>query len=424
MQKLWSVSSTKKQDGKTTTILLKTEDEEVIRKLLEPASDKTEAKKENKASKTTKAAAVKALSEPKKKDSSKVKTPGITLKNQKFLKPVSKNQEILKALPKPVEKSKPKLSRKSIVGKAEIKHNTRNLNDSQVSWSNHHSFNGTRGTNMKKSYENYRHKIEFSGISNKQKSKLLDKLYKLYAPILKYDSQWYSPMVSGPARYPQAKMDKIYERMMDANSAFVDWWKSIEPQLEASTKSKKQVELITSQEKKEKIQKIQEGFNLWYNRLLNELPTLKEKGYSPKDSSNAAMAQHYMLDALKVDSDLYKKLFEKLNKVCNFNKNSNIYKGYKLVQEGKLSSDSIQKQNAEDNKVIFTCSDYTIRNLKIDAGKRIAIKFTFYPKAQLVYALKKRGFTWYSYKECFICKPERFDLEWAKNIKNQYEKYL
>lgn len=425
MQKLWSVSSTKKQDGKTTTVLLKTEDEEVIRKLLDPAANKTEAKKETKASKkTTKAKAIKALPEPKKKDSSKVKTPGITLKNQKPLKPLPKKQESLKALPKPVEKPKPKLSRKSIIGKAEIKHNTRNLNDSQVSWSNHHSFNGTRGTNMKKSYENYRHKIEFSGLSNKQKSKLLDKLYKLYAPILKYDSQWYSPMVSGPARYPQAKMDKIYERMMEANSAFVDWWKSIEPQLEASTKSKKQTEQETIQEKNEKIKKIKEGFNLWYNRLLNELPALKEKGYSPKNSNNAALAQNYMLDALKVDTNLYKELFDKLNKVCNFNKNSNIYKGYKLVQEGKLSSGSIQKQQEEDNKVIFSCSDYTIQNLKIDAGKRIVIKFVFYPKQQLVYALKKRGFTWYSYKECFICKPERFDLEWAKNIKNQYEKYL
>ena len=139
MQKLWSVSSTKKQDGKTTIILLKTEDEEVIRKLLEPASDKTEVKKENKASKTTKAAAVKALSEPKKKDSSKVKTPDITLKNQKPLKPISTNQESLKALPKPVEKSKPKLSRKSIVGKAEIKYNTRNLDSKQIWMSNHQS---------------------------------------------------------------------------------------------------------------------------------------------------------------------------------------------------------------------------------------------------------------------------------------------
>jgi hypothetical protein len=320
MQKLWSVSSTKKQDGKTTIILLKTEDEEVIRKLLEPASDKTEVKKENKASKTTKAAAVKALSEPKKKDSSKVKTPDITLKNQKPLKPISTNQESLKALPKPVEKSKPKLSRKSIVGKAEIKYNTRNLDSKQIWMSNHQSMSGSRGTSLKKEYESCRKKIEFSGLSKSQKEKLLDKLYKLYSPILKYDSQYYSWAVSGPARYPQAKMDKIYERMMEANSAFVDWWKSIEPQLEDSTKSKKQVEQLTLQEKKEKIKKIKEGFNLWYNRLLEELPTYKEKGYSLKHSSNAAMAQSYVSEALKVDTPLYKELFEKLDKICNFSK--------------------------------------------------------------------------------------------------------
>ncbi|MCI9654204.1 MAG: hypothetical protein HFG91_07690 [Acholeplasmatales bacterium] len=400
-KKKFKVTSSKVDPaGKKTTITISTDDESIVRKLLDSKKDAMDAE----------------FKETKKDFGTNKKNPKPTSKSTK--------KTSLKVLPKPVEKSKPKLSRKSIVGKAEIKHNTRNLNDSQVSWSNHHSFNGTRGTNMKKSYENYRHKIEFSGLSNIQKSKLLDKLYKLYAPILKYDSQWYSPMVSGPARYPQAKMDKIYERMMEANSVFVDWWKSIEPQLEASTKSKKQVEQLTLQEMKEKIKKIKEGFNLWYNRLLAEIPALKEKGYSLKHSSNAAMAQSYVSEALKVDTALYKELFEKLDKICNFSKNSNFYKSYKFVQEGKLSSDSIQKQNAEDNKVIFTCSDYTIRNLKIDAGKRIAIKFTFYPKPQLVYALKKRGFIWYYFEKCFICKPERFDLEWAKNIKNQYEKYL
>lgn len=347
-KKKFKVTSSKVDPaGKKTTITISTDDESIVRKLLDSKKDAMDAE----------------FKETKKDFGTNKKNPKPTSKSTK--------KTSLKVLPKPVEKSKPKLSRKSIVGKAEIKHNTRNLNDSQVSWSNHHSFNGTRGTNMKKSYENYRHKIEFSGLSNIQKSKLLDKLYKLYAPILKYDSQWYSPMVSGPARYPQAKMDKIYERMMEANSVFVDWWKSIEPQLEASTKSKKQVEQLTLQEMKEKIKKIKEGFNLWYNRLLAEIPALKEKGYSLKHSSNAAMAQSYVSEALKVDTALYKELFEKLDKICNFSKNSNFYKSYKFVQEGKLSSDSIQKQNAEDNKVIFTCSDYTIRNLKIDAGKRI-----------------------------------------------------
>lgn len=307
---------------------------------------------------------------------------------------------------------------------ATIKHNSRNLNQSQVGLANHHSFNGNRGTISKRSYEAYRKKIEFSGLSTLQKNKLLDKLYKLYSQIIKYESQWYSPMVSGPARYPQAKMDKIYEQMMEANSKFVDWWKSIEPQLEESTKSKKQKEIESKVQLSLKRKEIEEKFNFYYKKVLDELPEYQKKGYEIKHSSNAMLAMNYVGEALKIDTDLYKKLFEKLNKVCNFSKNSNYYKGYKYVLEGKLSSDSIQKQEVENNKVIFSCPDYEIRNLKIDAGKRIAIKFTFYPKPQLVWALKKRGYTWYSYKDCFICKPERFDLEWAKGIKTQYAKYL
>lgn len=177
-------------------------------------------------------------------------------------------------------------------------------------------------------------------------------------------------------------------------------------------------------EKKKEIERIKEGFNRWYTRLLEELPEYEKNGRSPKYSMNASLAQSYVTEALKADTALYKELFEKLNKVCNFSKNSNIYKGYKAVLEGKLSSDSIQKQEREDNKVIYSCSDYEISNLKIDAGKRIAIRFTFYPKPQLVYALKKRGFIWYSFKKCFICKPERFNLEWAKGISKQYEKYI
>lgn len=319
---------------------------------------------------------------------------------------------------------KSKLSRKSVTGKATINHNSRNLSETHVEWSNHNSFNGNGGTVSKNSYEAYRKTIEFSGLSISQKNKLLDKLYKLYSPILKYKSQWYSPMVSGPARYPQAKMDKIYERMMEASQKFYDWWHSIESQLEESTKSKKVLEKESEQNKIQAIQAIKDGFNLWYNRMLNDVEEYQKKGRDIKYSVNAAMAQSYVTKALKADTALYKELFEKLNKVCNFSKNSNFYKGYKLVNEGKLSSDSIQKQEAENNKIIYKCSDYEVSNLKIQAGKRIAIKFTFYPKPQLVYALKKRGYTWYSFGDCFICKPERFDLEWAKGIKTQYEKYL
>lgn len=156
-KKKFKVTSSKVDPaGKKTTITISTDDESIVRKLLDSKKDAMDAE----------------FKETKKDFGTNKKNPKPTSKSTK--------KTSLKVLPKPVEKSKPKLSRKSIVGKAEIKHNTRNLNDSQVSWSNHHSFNGTRGTNMKKSYENYRHKIEFSGLSNIQKSKLLDKLYKLY----------------------------------------------------------------------------------------------------------------------------------------------------------------------------------------------------------------------------------------------------
>ncbi len=342
----------------------------------------------------------------------------------RLLKPISQKSNV-KSLPAPKKKdSKKSLSRKTVTGKASIQHNSRNLNSSQIALSNSNSMTGTRGSSLKREYESCRKKIEFSGLSTSQKNKLLDKLYKLYEPILKYDSQYYSWAVSGPARYPAAKMEALANRKMDAHKKFYDWWDEIEPTLEKSTKSKTQLEKESNAKQIEKIKHIKDEFNRWYNRLLEELPTYKEKGRNPKYSSNAAMAQSYVSEALKVDTNLYKELFEKLNEVCNFSKNSNFYKGYKYVQEGKLSSDSIQKQEAENNKVIFSCPDYDIKNLKIQAGKRIAIKFTFYPKPQLVYALKKKGFTWYTFGDCFVCKPERFDLEWAKGIKEKYSKYL
>lgn len=326
-------------------------------------------------------------------------------------------------LPAPKKKTgKKSLSKKTITGKATIIHNSRNLNSSQVAMSNNNSMSGTRGSSLKKEYEACRKKIEFSGLSQSQKNKLLDKLYKLYEPILRYDSQYYSWAVSGPARYPAAKMEALANKKMDAQKKFCDWWNEIEVTLVESTKSKKQLANEAEANKKAAIQEIKKNFEYYYNRLLEE--DCDKRGYEPKHSMNAILAMEYVNDALKLDTTLYKELFEKLNKICNFSKNSNFYKGYKYVQEGKLSSDSIQKQEAENNKIIFSCSDYVIKNLKINAGQRIAIKFTFYPKPQLVYALKKKGFTWYSFGDCFVCKPERFDLEWAKGIKERYEKYL
>ena len=327
-------------------------------------------------------------------------------------------------LPEPKKNSKPKLSRKGVTGKGKITHNTRNLNESQVHASNYNSFTGKRGDNLKKDYEAYRHLIEFSGLSKKQKDKLLDKLYKLYAPILKYDSQYYSSMVSGPARYPEAKMRSILQMEDTARSNFYTWWNSVEKQIKDSTKSKATLDAETKKAKGQDIEGIKKKFNLWYERALADVEEYKKKNYPMKHNTNLILAQNYLDDALKTDKQLYLEMFEKLNKLANYSKNSNVYKAYKAVTEGKVSTESIQAKEAEDNKVIYKCDDYTVRNMSIQAGKRIAIEFTFYPKPQLVYALKKRGFTWYSFGKCFICKPEKFDLEWAKGISKQYEKYI
>lgn len=233
---LWKIKEkTVDEKGLTTTKTITTENTAVMQKLLdmkeEPVKDKskktTEAKKESKTKAPAKQSGIVKLltntnlKAPIIQDPTK-QVPKLRKEEPKKLEAPKKEVKPLPA-PKKEDKKKSGLSKKTVEGKARIGHHSRNLNPSQISWSNSNSFNGTRGTNLKNNYEAYRHKIEFSGLTNKQKSKLLDKLYKLYEPILRYDSQYYSPMVSGPARYPQAKMDAIYERKMNALSTFLDW---------------------------------------------------------------------------------------------------------------------------------------------------------------------------------------------------------
>ena len=424
------------KNGRKTKKSVTTENPDIIRKLIDAESKSSKAgsskkskepgvKKTVQKKSASKKAEVKKLPAPKMEKKKAI--PKVDFKAPKLqINSGRTEKKQVKALPIPKKEttSKVKLSRNEVTGKAKINRTTGNLNESQVSEANFHSFDGNRGTILKNDYERYRNKIEFSGLSNSQKKKLLDKLYKMYEPKLRYESQWYSPMVSGPARYPQAKMDKIWERMMQANSDFVDWWKSIEPQLKNSQKTKAEKELIKNKAKEEDLKRIKENFNMWYQRALSDVEEYKKKNYPMKYNNNLCIAQSYLAEALKLDTKLYKDMFEKLNKIANYSKNSNVYKGYKLVLEGKLSSETIQRAEANDNKVIYQCDDYTVQNLSIQAGKRIAIKFVFYPKQQLVYALKKRGYTWYSSGKCFICKPEKFDLEWAKTISKQYEKYI
>lgn len=438
---VWKVKEkTVGSNGLKTTRTVTTEDPNIVRSLIDAPknnSSKANTTKSTPAAKPKKpkgliaqlkdAVVAPKVEMPGEKKETKKTAPRLKKESKPKLEPPkAKAPAKPKALPAPKkEVKKNSITRKAVTGKAKINRTSGNLNSNQIAAANHHSFDGNRGTILKRDYERYRHKIEFSGLSNSQKKKLLDKLYKMYEPKLRYESQWYSPMVSGPAGYPQAKMDKIWERMMQANSDFVDWWKSIEPQLNNSLRTKEEKKAAAAQANEKELKEIKDNFDMWYKRALSDVDEYKKKNYPMKDNTNLCMAQSYLDKALRYDTKLYKEMFDKLNKLANWSKNSNVYKAYKLVSEGKLSSEQIQKQEAEDNKVIYTCADYTVRNISIKAGKRIGINFTFRPKPQLVYALKKRGFTWYSFEGgLWICKPEKFDLEWAKGISKQYEKYI
>ena len=45
-------------------------------------------------------------------------------------------------------------------------------------------------------------------------------------------------------------------------------------------------------------------------------------------------------------------------------------------------------------------------------------------KPQLIYALKKKGWWWNTYKGAWSTYLDRVDVEWIKNISEKYEEYL
>lgn len=184
------------------------------------------------------------------------------------------------------------------------------------------------------------------------KKKLLDKLYKLYEPILRYDSQYYSVMVSGPAKYPQSKMESILNRRMEALSKFLDWWHSIETQIQNSKQSAKEKKKKEDESKQIQLKKIIEGFERHYQAAKARLKELEKKNQADqiKYLPEVALAQSYINKALKIDTNLYKELFEKLNSLVQYRKNSNVYKIYNEVVEGKITNEKLQKTKRKQTK--------------------------------------------------------------------------
>jgi hypothetical protein len=246
------------------------------------------------------------------------------------------------------------------------------------------------------------------------------KLQKLFNESLSLDSRYVPWTVSGPARYPAQKMNALSDRIFSKNNEIIDYWKKVvEPAIQrAEEMNRTKEEKAIIQEKKDL-----ENYN-YFKKCINSAVEWKNNhdGYN---NMQLWYAESEMLEAYnKGNLKQFKKMFEELNKYKNYRKNTNVYKLYKKVVDGEITSESIEKKNYEANKTLYKCDEYEISNLKIDAGQRVIIKFLVYPKPQLVYALKRRGYHWYSYSGGFITKPEKFDLEWAKSIKDNYEKYL
>ena len=279
---------------------------------------------------------------------------------------------------------------------------------------------GTRGSFSESAYKGYANKIMASKLSEAQKEKMILKLQKLFNESLSLDSRYVPWTVSGPARYPAQKMNALRDRIFAKNNEIIDYWKKVvEPAIQRAEEMNSTKDEKALMKEKEDLKRLN-SFNGYVNRAIDS-----KNRFGKYDVISLSIAENKMLEAYNNGNlKQFKKMFEELNKHINYRKNTNVYKLYKKVVDGEITSESIEKKNYEANKTLFKCEEYEISNMKIDAGQRVIIKFLVYPKPQLVYALKRRGYHWYSYSGGFITKPEKFDLEWAKSIKENYEKYL
>ena len=83
------------------------------------------------------------------------------------------------------------------------------LDKKLIEIANSHSFNGNRGDLREMSYKNDVRMIMNWDISDNKKQTILDKLYDKNMEILKYEAQFISVMVAGPARYNSKKFEKL-----------------------------------------------------------------------------------------------------------------------------------------------------------------------------------------------------------------------
>ena len=73
------------------------------------------------------------------------------------------------------------------------------LDKSLIERANSCSFDGNRGNLRESTYKYYINKILEWNISEQKKQKIIDKLYDKNLEILRYEAQWVSVIVAGPA---------------------------------------------------------------------------------------------------------------------------------------------------------------------------------------------------------------------------------
>ena len=105
------------------------------------------------------------------------------------------------------------------------------LNKELIEIANSHSFNGNRGDLREMSYKNDVSMIMDWDISDNKKQTILDKLYDKNMEILKYEAQFISVMVAGPARYNSKKFDKS-DKILELSHNLCEWLENLKEQID------------------------------------------------------------------------------------------------------------------------------------------------------------------------------------------------
>lgn len=257
----------------------------------------------------------------------------------------------------------------------------RELDKRLIEIANSNSFNGNRGNLRENSYKEYIDTVLNWNISDEQKQKILNKLYEKSMEILKYEAQFVSVMVAGPAKYNSKKYDKS-DKILELSSNLYTWFENLEKQINTFNEDS-QID-----ETKE---------------LLKGIKRLHELKLNPTND---------IMQLANINNEIFIKVYEKYNEYYKWRKNSNIYKLYQASLKGQVK---------EIKKDIFFEDGNLIAFIE---GDRAYIKFIIRPKRQLIVALKSRKWWWNSYKKAWSTYLNKLDKEWVSNISIQYANYI